>query len=72
MEAAGINWVLFVAQLFNFALLIGWIILAVFALMRLRRAGLSQGVTLGWAALIILVPLLGAGAFLITRRNRRA
>lgn len=71
MEPVGINWILLALQLVNLALLAGWLILAAIALTRLRRAGLTQGQTLGWAALIVLVPLLGAGAFLIAGPGRR-
>lgn len=72
MEAVGINWGLLLAQLANFALIIGWVALAVFALMKLRRAGLGQGPTLGWAALILCVPVLGALAFFILNPRRTA
>jgi hypothetical protein len=72
MDAVGINWPLAIAQLCNLGLLIGWIALAFIALTRLRRADLTQGVTLGWAALIILVPLLGAAAFMLAGPGRRS
>lgn len=67
MEPVGVNWALVLAQIFNLALFVAWVALAIVALRRLRRAGLSQGLTLGWAALILLVPILGAAAFLIVR-----
>jgi uncharacterized membrane protein YhaH (DUF805 family) len=71
MEANGINWLLFFFQLVNFALLIAWIMLAYIALRRLGRAGLSPAVTIGWAALILLLPVLGAVAFLVAGPGRR-
>ncbi len=67
MEVVGINWGLFLAQLLNLALFVAWVVLALLALLGLRRAGLGPGLTLGWAALIILVPILGAAAFMIVR-----
>lgn len=72
METAGINWLLAVAQLINLALFVTWVALAIVALLRLRRAGLSAGLTLGWAALIVLVPILGAVAFLTVRPRSSA
>ncbi|HMQ30964.1 MAG TPA: hypothetical protein PKD53_09555 [Chloroflexaceae bacterium] len=72
MEAVGINWALALLQLVNLGLLIAWVVLAVIALRRLGGAGLGQGPTLGWAALILLVPVLGAAAFLIVRPGARA
>jgi hypothetical protein len=67
MEALGLNWGLLLVQLFNLTLLVVWVALALFALLRLRRAGLGPALTLGWAALILLVPFLGAAAFLVVR-----
>jgi hypothetical protein len=72
MEAVGINWPLFIGQLCNIGLLFTWVALAIYALTRLRRAGLAQTPTVAWAALILLVPVLGAVAFLIVDPGRRA
>jgi uncharacterized membrane protein YhaH (DUF805 family) len=71
METVGIYWPLFFAQLINLGLLLIWIVLAVIALRGLSRAGFGPGVTLGWAALIVVVPVLGAAAFLIVNQPRR-
>lgn len=65
MEQVGINWALLAAQLINLISLALWIVLALVALRRLRRAVVSDLTRALWAALIVLVPLLGALAFFI-------
>ncbi|MFO7167535.1 MAG: hypothetical protein DIU80_005845 [Chloroflexota bacterium] len=65
MESAGTNWTLLLVQLLNIALLAAWVALAVVALRRLRRRQLPPMATAIWAALIVLVPLLGAAALLL-------
>jgi uncharacterized membrane protein len=67
MEAQGINWPLLLLQLVNLAMLITWIILAVFALRQLRQASVGGVARVLWAALILLVPVFGAAAFLLVR-----
>ncbi|NJN18651.1 MAG: hypothetical protein HC822_21545 [Oscillochloris sp.] len=69
MEAYGINLPLLLAQLSNIVLVILWIGLAIAALLRLNRLDMSTGVRLGWSALILCVPILGALALLITSRR---
>jgi hypothetical protein len=56
---------LLATQIINFVLLTIWIGLAVAALYKLSKLRLDSGVALGWAALIVLVPILGALAFLM-------
>jgi len=64
MDRLGINWAYLILQL----LILGaWLILALAALVRLRRAplhGTSQAI---WAALILVIPIMGALAFFIVR-----
>lgn len=72
MESAGLNTALLAAQLANLALFAAWVALAVYALLRLRRAQLDSAPHAVWAALIVLVPLLGALAFLLASPGRRA
>lgn len=70
MSDSGIHLPLLVAQLVNLALLTAWVILAILALRRMRAAALPATAQAIWAALIVLVPLLGALAFLLTRPTR--
>ncbi|NOK57586.1 MAG: hypothetical protein GFH27_549303n149 [Chloroflexi bacterium AL-W] len=71
MESLEINWPLLFTQLLNFGLLFGWILLTVLALFHMRKNPLSDKIaTALWAAIIVLVPLLGAVAFFIVRPNR--
>jgi hypothetical protein len=72
MDSLGVNITLLLAQLLNFGLFFSWILLAVVALFRLRRLDLSAEQRLGWAALVVLVPLLGALAVLIVHRRPSA
>lgn len=65
MEAYGLNIQLFVFQLLSIILTIVWVALAIVALLRLRRVALSPAVRLGWVALVVLVPFLGAMAVLL-------
>jgi hypothetical protein len=57
-------------QIFNILLLAAWLVLAVAALLQLRHAALSESIRLGWAALIVLIPIIGAIAFFIVRPGR--
>lgn len=50
---------------------IAWFALLMIALWQLRRATLSESVRLGWAALIVLIPIIGAVAFFIVRPGGR-
>lgn len=72
MESAGLNTALLAAQLVNLGLLAAWVALALYALLRLRRAPLPATAQAIWAAVIVLVPLLGALAFLLAGPGRRA
>lgn len=62
-----LNTTMLTFQLMNIVLLGTWLFLVVVALRRLQSTPLAEGVKLGWAALILLVPVLGALAFLSTR-----
>jgi hypothetical protein len=74
LEAVGWNINLIVAQLVNIAFLLLWIGLAIAALRRVREQQLDAGQLLGWSALIVLVPIIGALAALLVlgRRSRTA
>lgn len=67
MEHLGVNGSLFSMQLLHFTLLVGWPVLAIAAMISIRRAALTGTLLFGWVLLVILVPLLGALACLIVR-----
>lgn len=59
-----LNVALLLVQLFNFAVLIIWVVLVVKALKRSSSVQLSEGPRLIWVLIILLIPVLGAIAFL--------
>ena len=67
MDERGIHLSLLVAQLFNFALLATWLLLVLITLVQVSRSKIGEWERIAWAALIVLVPLLGAIAFLLAR-----
>ncbi len=67
MDDRGINWPLVAAQSLNLVLLLAWVALAFIALRQLRHRQLDELPRALWAALIILIPVIGACAFLIVR-----
>jgi hypothetical protein len=58
--------------LFNIILLAGWIVLAVLALVQLRHLNLNETTRAIWAALVVVVPILGAIAFWIVRPGQES
>lgn len=72
MNSLGIHWPLLLAQLANLALLVAWVALSVIALRLVWRSDLPPATRMIWAALIILLPLVGALAFLIARARASA
>jgi uncharacterized membrane protein YhaH (DUF805 family) len=72
MESLGVNWTLAAVQVVNIVLFVVWIALAVRALRRLRDLQLPPTPAALWGALIVLVPLLGASAFLIVNPRAEA
>lgn len=67
MESVGINLGYLIVQIFNLLLIVGWPLLAILALSQLRRRELPQVARAIWAALILLLPVVGALAFWIVR-----
>ena len=68
MEAIGINTSYLLVQCALPAL---WLLLSLFALLQLRRLTLPATATSIWAIFIVVVPFLGALAFLIVQPGRR-
>jgi hypothetical protein len=71
MELFGINLGYLIVQLFNLFLIGGWLILALFALFQLRHHELPETARAIWAALILLVPIVGALAFWIVKPGKQ-
>ena len=71
MELFGINLGYLIVQLFNFLLIGGWLILALFALFQLRDHELPETARAIWAALILFVPIVGALAFWIVKPGKQ-
>jgi hypothetical protein len=71
MVIDGFNWGYFLVQLINLTLPIAWFILAVVALFMLRRRELPDTALAVWAAIIVIIPILGALAFWIVSPGRR-
>ncbi len=67
MEHVGVHPAFFLIQLCNFALLLTWLVASVVALLQLRKAELPPTAAAIWAAVICIVPVLGAIAFFIVR-----
>ena len=59
-------------QILNIALLIAWILLALWALWRLRKEEVSDAAQVIWTVIILLIPILGAVAFFIVRSSSRS
>ncbi len=71
MELLGIGFYELLILLFNLLVIGGWLILAVFALVQLRRQDLPETARAIWAALILVVLFGGALAFWIVRPGKR-
>ncbi|GAB4527510.1 MAG: hypothetical protein Fur0018_13180 [Anaerolineales bacterium] len=67
MEHFGMNTGFLLMQLCNLSILLVWFVAAIVALFQLRTADLPATPKAVWAALVCLVPVLGAMAFFIVR-----
>ena len=61
----GIDWTMVAMQSLSLFILVGWIVLAIVAFVRLRRCRMDQVARALWALVIALVPIIGALAFFI-------
>ena len=66
----GLDWRVWALQVANFLILVGWLVLAIVALTRLRRCRLDDTARVLWVIVILLIPLLGAVAFFIVRPGK--
>jgi hypothetical protein len=71
MDLFGINLGYLLVQIFNLLLIGGWFILSILALFQLRHQVLPETARAIWAALIILIPIVGAIAFWIVHPGER-
>ena len=70
MEVLGINWGYLWVMLFNILLIGGWLILSALALFQLRYRELPETARAIWT-LILLIPIVGAFAFWITKPGKQ-
>ena len=66
----GVNLTTWLFQIVNFLILVGWIVLVIVALTRLRRCQLDETARVLWAIVIVLVPFMGALAFFVVRPGK--
>ena len=64
MMSLGFNFGVLLAQIFNIVLILGWIFLVVFALVKLKQRSLNSTTTALWVLIILLIPLFGAIVYL--------
>ncbi|MEJ2757376.1 MAG: PLDc N-terminal domain-containing protein, partial [Anaerolineales bacterium] len=67
MDSIGINIGFLIVQTINILLLLGWIGLAIYAFVRMRRQSLTEELRLLWSVVIIVFPIVGALAFLMRK-----
>jgi hypothetical protein len=67
MSNFGMNFGFLAVSLVNILIIVAWLILAVYALLQLRKLDLPPVAKAVWALLIVAVPVLGAVAFLIVK-----
>lgn len=52
-------------QLLNIGVLVLWLVLIILALFQIRKRALSSSSQIAWTLIVLLIPVLGALAFLI-------
>lgn len=57
----------FFVQIINLLILFGWLLVALFALFRLRDLKMPSTAKALWTLIILLIPLIGALAFFLVR-----
>ena len=67
MEITGINFGYLLVMLLNLSLIVAWPVASIYVLFKLRKANLPEAARAIWAAVIVLIPILGTLAFLIVR-----
>ena len=60
----GFNLGILFVQILNLVLVLGWIFLVVFALVKLKQRSLNSTTTALWVLIILLIPLFGAIVYL--------
>lgn len=67
MSSIGINLGFLLVQIFNLLLIVGWIVLAIYAFLQMRKQSLTEEQRLLWSVVIIVFPIIGALAFLLRK-----
>lgn len=67
-----IEYALLTFQILNIVLLVSWLILIIWAISRLRKETLPDYLQLIWVLAILLIPIVGALAYLIVRKKQVA
>ena len=67
MDGIGINFGFLLIQIFNILLLLGWIGLAIYAFLQMRKQSLTEELRLLWSVVIVVFPIVGALAFLLRK-----
>lgn len=65
-----INEMTLLFQVLNLLILVGWLVIAILALIRLRHRRMDERSRTLWVILILLVPLLGGLAFFLVRPGK--
>ncbi len=63
----GMNLGFVLVQVFSLLILVGWIVLAIACLLKLKNQALPPTAKALWALAIVVVPVLGAVAYLIVK-----
>ncbi len=69
MDALGINAGFLVIQIVNLTLFLGWVVLGIYSGLILRRSTLSTEMKVLWVIAIVMLPVIGAAAFLFLHRK---
>jgi hypothetical protein len=67
MNNFGLNFGYLLVQILSLVVLLGWIILTIGCLLKLRRQILTPTVKAIWVLIIVAVPLIGAIAYLVVK-----
>jgi hypothetical protein len=71
LEIPGFNFGYLLVMLLNYSLFIVWPVAAIYTIFKLRKADLHETACAIWAAVIVLIPILGVLAFLIVQPGRQ-
>ncbi len=70
MTVQGYSWGIYLIQVLTF--IMGWPVLSIIGLLGLRRRKLSVTAQTIWAALIVIIPIMGTVAFWLVNPGEKA